>query len=64
LYLWHLPIFKIFSFHSTLPPWVSFISKFIVSFAVAFISWYVLEKNATGLGHKLSKRIKEKESAR
>lgn len=54
LYLWHLPIFKIFEFHSTLPSKVSFISKFIVSFLVALISFYFFERRATNFGRRLS----------
>jgi len=57
LYLWHLPIFKVFAFHSTLPPIISFVSKFIISFLFAIASWYFLEKIATRVGHTLSTKI-------
>ncbi len=57
LYLWHLPIFKIFSYHSTLPPLISFIAKLVVSFGMAILSWYTIEKAATAFGRKASKKI-------
>jgi len=62
LYLWHLPIFKIFSTSLTfLPPHIAFIGKFIVSFLFAIASWYLVEKKATALGRKWSAKIAEKQ---
>lgn len=57
LYLWHLPVFKAFKFHSTLPVPVSFVGKFVVSIVLALFSWYIIEKPATQFGRKLSGKI-------
>ena len=57
LYLWHLPVFKVFAMHSTLPPRISFVSKFIVSLILALFSWYIIEKKSTLFGRNLSKKI-------
>ena len=55
LYLWHLPVFKWFSWHSTLPPIVAFVLKFIVSFGLAVISWYFIEKKTIEYGKRFKK---------
>lgn len=60
LYLWHLPVFRIFAMHSTLPPKVSFVSKFVVSFAMALLSWYIIEKKSTFFGQTISGKILKK----
>jgi len=57
LYLWHVPIFLWFKWHSVLSPWQSFMLKFIVSFLLAWLSWVLLEKKASQRGHRLSKWI-------
>jgi peptidoglycan/LPS O-acetylase OafA/YrhL len=57
LYLWHLPVFRIFALHSTLNPRVSFIAKILVSFCFALLSWYLVEKISTNYGRSLSKKI-------
>lgn len=57
LYLWHVPIFKIFKYHSTLPPIISFVLKFVLTFLFATLSWMILEKKSTEFGRKLSKKI-------
>lgn len=57
LYLWHLPVFRLFYYHSTLPPLVSFTAKFLVSFILAIASWYLVEQKATALGRKWSKKV-------
>jgi peptidoglycan/LPS O-acetylase OafA/YrhL len=57
LYLWHVPVFRLFKYHSTLPPMLSFIFKFVVTFLLAIISFYFLEKKAIRFGRKLSDRI-------
>jgi peptidoglycan/LPS O-acetylase OafA/YrhL len=57
LYLWHLPVFKLFSYHSIFPSYISFVLKFIVSFLIAFLSWYFVEKYTTTLGRKWSSKI-------
>lgn len=55
LYLWHVPIFKLFKYHSTFSPAASFVLKFIVTFIVAIISWILIERKATQFGRKLSR---------
>lgn len=57
LYLWHLPVFRLFYYHSSLPPLVSFISKFIISFVLAIASWYLIEQWSTAQGRKWSKKV-------
>jgi len=57
LYLWHLPVFRLFYYHSSLPPFISFAAKFIVSFILAIASWYLIEQRATALGRKWSKKV-------
>lgn len=44
LYLWHVPIFKWFKWHSPLEPWQSFILKFVVTFLIAMVSYHLLER--------------------
>ena len=60
LYLWHLPVFRVFAYHSTLPPLVSFVGKFILSFILAITSWYTIEKVTTAYGRSVSKKITER----
>lgn len=57
LYLWHVPVFAIFRNHSTLPPSISFILKFVVTFFLAALSWVLIEKRATNFGRVISKQI-------
>ena len=57
LYLWHLPVFRWFFLHSTLPPIVSFISKFFVTFVLAILSLQLVEKKSIKVGRRLSKRF-------
>jgi peptidoglycan/LPS O-acetylase OafA/YrhL len=57
LYLWHLPIFRWFKFHSPFTPQVSFLLKFIMTFAVAYASWYLIERYAIAQGRKMSKQL-------
>ena len=57
LYLWHLPVFKVFAMHSTMSPRISFVTKFIVSLILALFSWYIIEKKSTLFGRNLSKKI-------
>ncbi len=54
LYLWHVPIFRMFKWHSQWPPHISFLMKFIVTFLIASISYYLLEKKLTKFGRILS----------
>jgi len=60
LYLWHIPIFRWFSWHSTLPPYLNFILKFLVTLIVAIISLELIEKNSMKLGRHLSNKITDK----
>lgn len=59
LYLWHLPVFRVFFYNQGfhLPPLVAFFSKIIVSFVLAILSWYTIEKVSTAYGRKLSNKI-------
>jgi peptidoglycan/LPS O-acetylase OafA/YrhL len=57
LYLWHVIIFRLFTWHSPFSPSVTFITKFIVTFLAAIASWYLIEQKATALGRKWSKKI-------
>ena len=62
LYLWHVPVFKILNYHSTLPPSVTFILKFVITFILSVISWIFIEKKTTDFGRSLSKRLVNKKS--
>ena len=57
LYLWHIPIFKLIKYHSTLPPSISFILKFFLTFLFATLSWMIIEKKSTDFGRRLSKKV-------
>ncbi|MBD8487531.1 acyltransferase [Echinicola sp. CAU 1574] len=57
LYLWHVPIFKLFKWYSPFIPAVSFILKFLVSLILAILTWHFLEKKSIGFGRKISNRI-------
>jgi peptidoglycan/LPS O-acetylase OafA/YrhL len=52
LYLWHLPIFRIFKLHLDLPPAISFILKFVFTFILAILSYFFIEKKMIRLGNK------------
>ena len=54
LYVWHVPIFRLFKWHSTWPPHISFILKFVITFLMASVSYYLLEKKLTKVGRRLS----------
>lgn len=53
LYLWHIPIFRLFKWYSFFPPSVSFILKFAATFLIASLSYFFLEKRML----KISKNI-------
>jgi peptidoglycan/LPS O-acetylase OafA/YrhL len=57
LYLWHLPMFRIFAWHSPLPPAMSFCLKFLFTFLLATASYYLFEQKAILTGRSLSKKI-------
>ncbi len=61
LYLWHVPVFRWFSWHSTLPSYITFILKFIVTFILAIISLELIEKKSIKIGRKLSDRFTKNE---
>ncbi len=61
LYLWHVPVFKWFVWHSTLPPHIKFILKFIVTFILAIVSLELIEKKSIKIGRKLSDRYTKNE---
>jgi peptidoglycan/LPS O-acetylase OafA/YrhL len=57
LYLWHVPVFKWFKWHSTLEDYQSFILKFAITIIIACLSWIAIEKRLLRHGHALSKLI-------
>jgi peptidoglycan/LPS O-acetylase OafA/YrhL len=61
LYLWHVPVFKWFLWHSTLPSYITFILKFIITFILAILSLELIEKKSMKIGRKLSDRFTKKE---
>ncbi len=60
LYLWHLPVFRWFSWHSTLPPAIAFISKFAITFVLAIVSLELIEKRSVRIGRILSNKFVSK----
>ncbi|NBU82461.1 MAG: hypothetical protein EBS55_12510 [Flavobacteriaceae bacterium] len=58
LYLWHVPVFRWFLWHSTLPPYLNFILKFIVTFIIASISLVMIEKRTMAFGRSLIEKLK------
>ncbi len=56
LYIWHLPVFKMFFYHSTHPPIISFILKFAVTIILSLLSWFLVEKSARDLGRKICEK--------
>lgn len=44
LYLWHLPIFRFFALGVIYNPLVNFILKFLITFIIACLSYYFIEK--------------------
>lgn len=63
LYLWHVVVFRLFSWHSHLSPQLTFFAKFLITFVVATASFYLIEHRATTLGRKYSKKIENRHSA-
>ena len=57
LYLWHVPVFRWFLWHSTLPPYLDFILKFMVTFIIAILSLELIEKKSIKIGRNLSDRF-------
>ena len=45
LYLWHVPVFRWFARESSLPNWLQFSAKFLVTFALAALSWFLIERH-------------------
>jgi peptidoglycan/LPS O-acetylase OafA/YrhL len=60
LYLWHVPVFRLFLWHSTLPNLIDFILKFIVTFILAILSLELIEKKSIKIGRNLSDRFIQK----
>jgi len=58
LYLWHVPVFRWFLWHSTLPPYLNFILKFIVTFIIASLSLVMIEKRTMAFGRCLIEKLK------
>lgn len=57
LYLWHVPVFYWFFLYSALPPIVSMILKFLVTFILAIISSKWIEKKSIKVGQRLTKQL-------
>ena len=57
LYLWHVPIFRLFKIYSPFSPPINFISKFIFTFFISILSFYFLEKPLIRFGKKISARL-------
>lgn len=57
LYLWHLPIFRIFKHHLHLSPTISFISKFLLTLSVSIFSYYFIERKMIKFGKKYLSKI-------
>ena len=57
LYLWHVPIFRWFKWHSTLLPWQTFVLKILLTFLISTASFILIENRSTKLGRNLSKKI-------
>lgn len=53
LYLWHIPVFRSFKWFFDFPPSISFVLKFVVTFVISSISYFLLEKKM----QKISKDI-------
>lgn len=60
LYLWHVPIFRLFKSHAHIDPTTAFLLKFVVVFGVSSLSWFLIEKKCTMIGRNLSRRIQQK----
>jgi peptidoglycan/LPS O-acetylase OafA/YrhL len=61
LYLWHVVVFRLFTWHSTLSPQVTFIAKLFTTFLLAIASFYLIENRATALGRKWSKKLQNRQ---
>jgi peptidoglycan/LPS O-acetylase OafA/YrhL len=59
LYIWHVPVFFWFKYELHLPATTSFILKWIVSFGLAILSWYLIEKPSLKIGRSISNKIKQ-----
>ena len=57
LYLWHVPIFRWFKWHSSLLPWQSFALKIIITLIIAAASFAIIENRSTKFGRRLSKKF-------
>ena len=57
LYLWHVPIFRWFKWHSTLLPWQTFVLKILLTFLISTASFILIENRSTKFGRNLSKKI-------
>lgn len=57
LYLWHLPVFRWFLWHSTLPPAIAFLAKFSATFVLAIVSLGLIEKRSIRLGKRISQML-------
>jgi peptidoglycan/LPS O-acetylase OafA/YrhL len=60
LYLWHVPVFRLFQYHSPFSPGFSLIVKFAATFAIAYLSMMLLEKKALAIGRRWSDKIRGK----
>lgn len=64
LYLWHVPVYLVFKYHSPLNTWIAVIPKLAVTFLCAALSWTWLENKTQLFGSKLSERLKRKQKSK
>lgn len=57
LYLWHIPVFRLFKWYSNSPPYISFILKFILTFIIASLSYFLLEKKMLKVSRNIINKL-------
>ncbi|MEN9884656.1 MAG: hypothetical protein RLZZ420_1873 [Bacteroidota bacterium] len=57
LYLWHIPVFRLFKWYSNSPPYISFILKFILTFIIASLSYFLLEKKMLMISRNIMNKL-------
>lgn len=57
LYLWHIPVFRSFKWFFNFPPSISFVLKFVVTFVISSISYFILEKKMQKISKGITKKV-------